>query len=79
MFELRDQYRSYAADINRFAHWLSGERSEAEDITSGTFFWAWTRSEHIRTETLKVYLFEIVRNTCPERQRNWICHLQTLK
>jgi RNA polymerase sigma-70 factor (ECF subfamily) len=69
MLEFRDLYRSYAADIYRFAHSLSGDRSDAEDITSETFLRAWTRRGHIRTETLKAYLFAIARNIYLERQR----------
>jgi RNA polymerase sigma-70 factor (ECF subfamily) len=48
---------------------LTSDRSEAEDITSDTFVRAWARSDHIRTETLKAYLFTIARNIYLERQR----------
>ena len=69
MLEFQDLYESYATDVYRFALWLSGDRSEAEDITSDTFVRAWARSDHIRTETLKAYLFTIARNIPLERQR----------
>lgn len=55
-------YQRYAADVFRFALYLSGNRSDAEDITSETFVRAWTSSEPIRTETVKGYLFTIARN-----------------
>jgi len=69
MLDFRDLYESYAADIYRFAFWLTGDRSEAEDITSDTFVRAWARSDRIRTETLKAYLFAIARNINLERHR----------
>ncbi|MEE9441957.1 MAG: RNA polymerase sigma factor [candidate division Zixibacteria bacterium] len=69
MLEFRNLYESYANDIYRFALWLSGDRSEAEDITSDTFVRAWVRRSQIRTETLKAYLFAIARNIYLEHQR----------
>ena len=55
-------YQKYAPDVYRFALYLTGERSEAEDITSETFVRAWTSPEAIRTATVKGYLFTIARN-----------------
>ncbi len=55
-------YQKYAADVFRFALYLTGERSEAEDITSETFVRAWTSPEPIRAATVKGYLFTIARN-----------------
>ena len=43
--------------------------SRAEDITSDTFVRAWARSDSIRTETLKAYLFTIARNAYLGRLR----------
>ena len=40
-------YKKYAADVFRFALYLSGDRSQAEDITSETFVRAWTSPEPI--------------------------------
>lgn len=57
-----DLYRQHAPDVFRFALYLSGNRSDAEDITSETFVRAWTSSEPIRTATVKGYLFTIARN-----------------
>jgi len=62
MLKFQDLYDEYAADVYRFALWLSGHRYEAEDITSETFIRAWTHRSTIRTETLKAYLFTIARN-----------------
>ena len=62
MLNFKDLYESYAAEVYRFALWLAGDSSEAEDITSETFIRAWVNNSNIRTETLKAYLFTIARN-----------------
>jgi len=55
-------YQKHAPEVFRFALYLSGNRSEAEDITSETFVRAWTSSAHIEMATLRGYLFTIARN-----------------
>ena len=60
--EFGQLYARYAADVLRFALYLTGSRSEAEDITSETFVRAWTASDPIRVGTVKAYLFMIARN-----------------
>jgi len=55
-------YSRYAADVYRFAHWLTGNPDDARDITSETFVRAWTAPEEPRMETVKAYLFTIARN-----------------
>ncbi len=55
-------YKKYAPDVYHFALYLSGERGEAEDITSETFVRAWTSPEPIRAATVRGYLFTIARN-----------------
>lgn len=69
MLNFQRLYESYAAEVYRFAFSLSGNTSEAEDITSETFVRAWANSSTIRTETLKAYLFTIARNVFLEQQR----------
>jgi RNA polymerase sigma-70 factor (ECF subfamily) len=69
MLNFQDLYEAYAPDVFRFALWMAGDRSEAEDITSETIVRAWTRKGKIRTETLKAYLFTIARNIFLEKQR----------
>ena len=69
MLSFQDLYESYAADVFRFAVWLTGDLSEAEDITSETFIRAWANHRKIRTETLKAYLFTISRNLYLEHHR----------
>jgi RNA polymerase sigma-70 factor (ECF subfamily) len=70
MLTFQELYTSYAADIYRFAYWLAGDSSEAEDITAETLIRAWVRFDKIRTETLKAYLFTIARNIYLESNRN---------
>ena len=55
-------FSRYAADVYRFAHWLTGNADDARDITSETFVRAWTAPEEPRMETVKAYLFTIARN-----------------
>ena len=69
MLNFQDMYDTYAADVYRFALWLSGDKFEAEDITSETFIRAWVGITTIRTETLKAYLFTIARNAYLEKIR----------
>ena len=62
MMDFSALYQKYAPDVFRFSLYLSGNRAEAEDITSETFVRAWTSPEPIRAETVKGYLFTIARN-----------------
>jgi len=62
MLSFNELYDLYANEVYRFAYWLSGDRFEAEDITSETFVRVWVRFNTIRTATLKAYLFTIARN-----------------
>jgi RNA polymerase sigma-70 factor, ECF subfamily len=62
-------YRKYAPDVYRFALYLSGERSAAEDLTAETFVRAWTAPERIVAATVKGYLFTIARNLFLQERR----------
>jgi RNA polymerase sigma-70 factor, ECF subfamily len=55
-------YERYSADVYRFAFYLCGNSTEAEDITSETFVRAWVSRESIQVETVKGYLFAIAKN-----------------
>jgi RNA polymerase sigma factor (sigma-70 family) len=55
-------YRRYAADVYRFALYLTGRPEQAEDIAAETFVRAWMSPEPIRAGTVKAYLFTIARN-----------------
>jgi len=62
MTDFSTLYKNYAPDVFRFALYLSGDRSQAEDITSETFVRVWTSPEPVRVATVKGYLFTIARN-----------------
>ena len=62
MTDFNALYRKYAPDVFRFAMFLSGDRSEAEDITSETFVRVWTAPEPVAMATVKGYLLTIARN-----------------
>jgi RNA polymerase sigma-70 factor (ECF subfamily) len=62
MTDFSSLYKKHAPDVYRFALYLSGERSEADDITSETFVRAWTSPQPIVMATVKGYLFSIARN-----------------
>ena len=55
-------YQSYAPQVKRFALFLCGDASLADDLTSETFVRAWTSRGKIREATVKAYLFTIARN-----------------
>jgi RNA polymerase sigma-70 factor (ECF subfamily) len=57
-----DVYERYAPDVFRFALYLSGSRSDAEDITAETFVRAFVARQRIDAATLKGYLFTIARH-----------------
>jgi len=59
---IREIYQRHAADVFRYALVLSGNRAEAEDITSETFVRLWTAPGEIRTPSVKAYLFTIARH-----------------
>jgi len=62
MSEFGEIYERHSKDVFRFALYLSGNRAEAEDITSETFVRAWTAPGRIEAATLKGYLFTIARH-----------------
>ena len=62
MTDFGELYRKHAPDVFRFALYLSGDRTEAEDITAETFVRAWASPEPIRMATVKGYLFAISNN-----------------
>ena len=62
MMDFHSLYQSYAPQVHRFALFLCGDGTLADDITSETFVRAWTARGKIREATVKAYLFTIARN-----------------
>ena len=53
---------SFATDLYRYAYWLCGDRSVAEDLVQETFLRAWGALDSLReVRTAKSWLFTIVR------------------
>jgi RNA polymerase sigma-70 factor (ECF subfamily) len=69
MLNFKTLYERYSSDVYRFALWLTGDRDDAEDITSETFVRAWVHVKKIHAKTLRAYLLTIARNTYFEQQR----------
>jgi len=76
MTDFTTLYKKYAPDVFRFALYLSGDRGQAEDITSETFVRAWTSRERIEVATVKGYLFTIARNLFLQGLRRKSRHVQ---
>jgi RNA polymerase sigma-70 factor (ECF subfamily) len=62
----------YSKDVFRFAFYLTGDQSDAEDLTSETFVRVWMSERAIRMETVRGFLFSIARNLFLQSKRaNW--------
>lgn len=55
-------YRTHAPAVWRFALYLSGNRSLADDLTSEAFVRVWTARDRLDLTTVRAYLLAIVRN-----------------
>jgi RNA polymerase sigma-70 factor (ECF subfamily) len=62
MHPLGDVYERHYEAVRRFARHLSGNASQADDLTQEAFVRLWTTSTPIRTATVRAYLFAIVRH-----------------
>ncbi|MGA3346666.1 MAG: RNA polymerase sigma factor [Terracidiphilus sp.] len=69
MMNFQSLYEKYAPDVRRFALFLCGDRSLADDITSETFLRVWSTRGRIRELTVKSYLFTVARNVHRDLQR----------
>ncbi|HEX4268899.1 MAG TPA: RNA polymerase sigma factor [Steroidobacteraceae bacterium] len=69
-------YQRYAPDVYRFALYLTGQRSDAEDITAETFARVWTSSVPLEMVTVKAYLFTIARNLYRQGLRGKSRHVE---
>jgi RNA polymerase sigma-70 factor, ECF subfamily len=62
-------YLAHARDLRRFALYLSGDASVADDLVSEAFVRAWTARERVEMATVRGYLFTIVRNLFLKQRR----------
>lgn len=62
-------YRQHAEAVFRLAWMLSGDRHEAEDLTSEAFARALAGAGRIEQPTVRGYLYAIVRNLANSRRR----------
>ena len=62
-------YRAYASDVRRFALFLSGDASLADDLVSETFIRMWNARARVDLSTVKSYLLAIARNLFLEQRR----------
>lgn len=62
MIDFAELYGSHADHVYRFAFYLSGDRSTAEDIVSETFIKVWGARERVDLSTVRAYLLAIARN-----------------
>src|SRR5215831_14310734 len=65
----REIYERYYRDVYRFALFLSGHPSKADDLTAETFVRAWTARDRIRQASVRSYLLTIVRNLHRDQRR----------
>ena len=66
-------YEAHAKDVYRFSLYLSGNPTEAEEITMAVFFRAWT-GEPVRESSAKSYLLTIARNLFLDERRRAARH-----
>ena len=72
MDPLGDIWERHHAAVGRFARHLCGSQNQADDLTQEAFVRLWTTSSPIRTETVRAYLFAIVRHEYLRgRRRAW--------
>jgi RNA polymerase sigma factor (sigma-70 family) len=71
----RDLYERYYPDVFRFALFLTGDVTRAEDLTADTFVRAWTARDRIRQETVRAYLLTITRNLFRDYVRTAQAHV----
>jgi RNA polymerase sigma-70 factor, ECF subfamily len=55
-------YERYFPDVFRFALFLTGDRSRAEDLAAETFVRAWIARDRIELVTVRAYLLTITKN-----------------
>lgn len=76
MTDFHDLYTRYSRDVYRFAYYLSGNASEADEMLAETFARALTTDTPLRTATVKGYLLTIARNLYFESARRRQKHVE---
>lgn len=76
MTDIENLYECYAGDVRRFALYLCGDATMADEITSDTFMRVWMAADRIRQPTVKSYLFAIARNAYIDLLRRASRHTQ---
>lgn len=70
--DFHDIYQRHGAAVLRFAAGLTGDHALAQDLASEAFVRLWTATAPIRLDTVRAYLFTIVRNLYrSDRRRSW--------
>jgi RNA polymerase sigma factor (sigma-70 family) len=70
LIDFHSVFERHSRDVYRFALYLSGDPSLAEEITQETFVRAWVMPGEVCGGTVKAYLLTIARNLCrAERKR----------
>jgi RNA polymerase sigma-70 factor (ECF subfamily) len=62
LVDFHSLFERYSRDVYRFALYLSGDPSLAEEIAQETFVRAWVTPDEIRAGTVKGYLLTIARH-----------------
>src|SRR6476659_9270527 len=71
LVDFHSLFERYSRDVYRFALYLSGDPSLAEEIAQETFVRAWAMPGEVRGGTVKAYLLTIARNLYrAERKRS---------
>jgi RNA polymerase sigma-70 factor (ECF subfamily) len=65
----REIYDRYYPDVYRFALFLTGDATRADDLTADTFVRAWRARDRIQHATVKAYLLAITRNLFRDQLR----------
>jgi RNA polymerase sigma-70 factor (ECF subfamily) len=69
VFDLESLYRAHAAEVRRFALFLSGDAALADDIVAETFVRLWGARERVELATVRGYLVAIARNVFLQERR----------
>ena len=62
MREFQALYEQFHPDVYRFALFLTGDPSRAEDLAADTFVRAWAARDRIQLATVRAYLLTIAKN-----------------